>query len=127
MEVPAFEHRLGDHAAAAGKRHQRHHLRLHVGRKAWIGQGLHIHRPGLSVGSHLDRLLFDLERHPGFLELGEQGIAVVGPASDHAHLAARDGPRDQIRARLDTVRDDLVVGPVQLRHAFDRDDIRAGP
>jgi len=53
------------------------------------------------------------------LDLSQQHLHVLGMGVDHAHLAAGDESRGQVRRADHAVGHDVVTGGTQLRHAID--------
>ena len=62
---------------------------------------------------------------PGFLQFDDHGVQMVGPRVLDAHVAARDGPRDQIRAALDAIGQHIVGRAVQPLDTLDDDLVGA--
>ena len=119
-----LEDRLGDHRGAAGRGHQRHHLRLQVGREAGIRLGHH-------VDARAARRWRAWTRRPRFRSAviaTPARVRLSATALDHgragAHqfdIAAGDRRRHGVGAGLDPVGDDrMCVGAVQPLDALDR-------
>ena len=62
---------------------------------------------------------------PGFLELVDDGIDVIGPRILHANVAAGDGARHQIGAGFDAIGQHFVGRAAQALHALDDDSVGA--
>ncbi len=105
---PVLEDRLGDHGRAVGDRHQRHELRLHVGRERRIRRGAQIDRLQCPVPRYADRVAVGGDLRAGLRKLLEHRLERRGAGPAKAHLAAGRGGSGEERARLDPVGHDRV-------------------
>ncbi len=122
MHEAVLEDRLGDAGDAIGARHQRHELRLKIGRKVREGRRADID------GRKPRAVANDAQSRVGFRHLGAgQGHRVERRPQEacarprEQHVAARHGDGHRIGAGLDPVGQHRVPGAVQRRNALDLD------
>ena len=127
MHEAILEYRLDDGADAVGDRIERRELRLHIGGERRIRGGANVDRvrpPAAHV--HFDPGVAHPHLGAGFLQLDDDGVQMLRPRVLHAHVAAGDRARDEVRAALDPIGQHLVSGAVEPLDAFDDDAVGAG-
>jgi hypothetical protein len=75
---PVFDYRFVEVARPFRKAHKRAHLRLHVGREAGIGQGLHIDPLKRTRSRYIYRIVVFLDKHAHLLKLCRDRLKVLG-------------------------------------------------
>ena len=101
MHEAALEDRLGDHRRSLGAGHQRHHLRLQVGREAGIGLGHHIDAVQAVGARHAEAAVGLVEHHAGGAQRLRRRLHQVEPARRPARRRPRSwrSPSHRCRSR----------------------------
>src|ERR1044072_1607535 len=119
MHETILEDGLGYDGRSFGKRHQRHVLRLHVGREARMRERSDIRRIQPVSRAHVKRKCVRLlDANARLAQLVEHGCEVLRVAVDYIELTARDGGCCDESARFDAVGYDRVLSAAQMLHAF---------
>ena len=120
---------LGDDAQALRLRHQRHVLRLEVGRKTRVNPGRQVDRPQRRAArpADADLELADVDLDSSLLELDHWDVQVSRRAALEDDLAPGRRHRDGVRAGFQVVRADAVLAPVKSLHPLHHDLVGTGP
>ena len=122
MHEAVLENRLGDARGAFGAGHQRHELRLKVGREAGEGRGGDIDRlDAVAVARNAQALRRGFDLRARFGQDVERGLEMFGPRALQQHVAAGHGGRHGVGAGLDAVGQHAMLGAVEPRDALDLD------
>src|SRR5262245_25985496 len=126
-----LEDRLGDHRIAFGLRHERHVLRLHVGRESGVDGRGHVRglveRARFAVAGDAQLIpagLFDLNSN--LAQLFDHRLQMTRLAICDHQLAAGNRGGDYESAGFDSVGNDRVVGAAESLNAGDGDRRRTG-
>ena len=122
-----LEDRLGDHGGALGHRHQRHELRLHVGREAGIRFGHRVGAMQAVQALHHQPARFLQDLHAGFTQRAHGGPEMLQPRVAQEHRPAGDRRGTGVRPGLYPVRNDTMRRAAQPFHALDRQLVGADP
>ena len=106
-------------AAALGHRVHRHKLRLHIGGKARMRHGAHVHCPRALHHFDFNPVFAGLDFRPGFHQLVQHRLHGFRRGILQAHLPAGHGHGAKESAGFDAVRHHAMGAAVQLFHAFD--------
>ncbi len=127
MHEAVLENRLGDARGAFGAGHQRHELRLKVGRESGEGRGGDIDRlDAVAVARNAQALRRGFDLRARFGQDVERRLEMFGPCALQQHVAAGHGGRHGVGAGLDAVGQHAMLGAAEPRDALDLDHRRAG-
>ena len=123
-----LEDRLGDVRRALRPRHQRHELRLQVGREAGERRGRDLDRRDARAVARDPHAAYwsSLTSTPAWASTSSADLQQFGARVLQHHVAAGHGHRHGIGAGLDAVGQHAVARAVQLGHALDHDARGAG-
>ena len=128
MHETILEHRLGDGAGAFGDGIQRRELGLHIRRKGRIGRGAQVDRFGtLSMHVQTHPILAGIDVGPRLFQFQQDRVEEIRTGVLEHDPAGGNGPRHQIRAGFDPVRQNTVTGPVETLYTLDGQGVRTGP
>ncbi len=127
MHETVFKNCFGDVRRAFRTRHQRHELRLQIGRKAGERRGRNLDRPDAgAVARDTNAFVVRRDGRACFGQHVQRRLQQFGTRAGELHIAAGHRDRHGIGAGLDAIRQNGMPRAVQLGHAFDDNARRAG-
>ena len=123
MHKAVLEDGFGHHRGSLRHRQHRHKLRLHVRGKAGIRLGHHVHAVQTVQPLHHHAAVALRHLDPSLPHHADRGAQMLQPRMPQKHGPAGDRRGARVASSLDTIRDNRMFGPVQRRHAFDRQSI----
>ena len=107
---------------ALGAGHQRHQLRLQIGRETRKRRGRHLNRPDAGpVARNANALIVDGNGRARLRQHIERRLQQFRPRARQLNITAGHRHRHRVSAGLDPIGKYWMPGAVELRHAFDDD------
>ena len=126
MHEAVLEDRLGDRAYACGDGVECRELRLHVRGEGRIWRGAYVDRLRPAAAHvHFDPIIARGHCRARLTQLADDRIQMLRAGVLDAHVAARDGARDEIRAALDPIGQHVVMRTTQPFDALNHDLVGA--
>ncbi len=127
MHKAVFKDIFADDTAPCRQSHQRHELRLHIGGKPGVRACTNVNGQNFTRPAHPYSIRFDVHLHPGVLQVGKQGLLMIGAQAFNPHIAAGHGGGNQESPCLDAIGHDFVAHGPEFGDAFDLESFTARP
>ena len=127
MHEAVLEHRLDDVRCALGLGHQRHELRLHVGRESGMlaSRDIDAAQRGRTAQDQ-GRIVRRLDQAACLAHFRDHRLEMLAAGAHQRQLAAGQCTCNEVGAGFDPVRDDGVLRPRQCVDAVHANSRRAG-
>ena len=125
MHEPILKNIFRDHGSAIGLSSQHHILRLHIGGKARILLGFHVHCLQVAASGHAYRICGFTNSHAHFLQLLQQRSQMTRLAGGNHQVAASKRTRHDEGARFNAVGNNAMPRSPQFADTSNADRCRA--